>query len=55
MENSHFDENIETLDNCVARIRQSAASLGFEEAPILELLRNTLPSKLYFIINQLNM
>ena len=45
----HFDENSETVDSYVTRIRQVAAMLNYGEPHILELLKNTLPNRLYWI------
>ena len=42
-----FDENMETIDCYVIRIRQVATLLGYGEAQILEVFKNTLPTKLY--------
>ena len=43
----HFDENTETLDSYVTCIRQVAKLLGYGEPHILEVFKNTLPTKLY--------
>ena len=45
-----FDENIETIDSYVIRIRQVANLLGYGEPQILEVLKNTLPTKLYWVL-----
>ena len=45
-----FDENTETIDAYVTHIRQVAALLGYGEPQILEMLKNTLPTKLYWIL-----
>ena len=45
-----FDENIETIDAFVTCIRQVATLLGYGEPQILEVFKNTLPSKLYWIL-----
>ena len=45
-----FDENIETIDAYVTHIRQVAGLLGYCEPQILEVFKNTLPSKLYWIL-----
>ena len=42
-----FDENTETIDSYVTRIRQVATLLGYGEPQILEVFKNTLPTKLY--------
>ena len=38
---------METIDSYVTRIRQVAALLGYGEPQVLEVFRNTLPTKLY--------
>ena len=45
-----FDENTETIESCVIRIRQVATLLGYGEPQILEVFQNTLPTKLYWIL-----
>ena len=40
----------ETMDSYVARIRQVATLLGYEVPQILEVFKNTLPTKLYWIL-----
>ena len=45
-----FDENTETIDSYVTRIRQVAKLLGDGEPQILEVFKNTLPTKLYWIL-----
>ena len=42
-----FNENTETRDSYVIRIRQVANLLGYGEPQILEVFENTLPTKLY--------
>ena len=44
------DENTETIDAYVTHIRQVAALSGYGEPQILEVFRNTLPTKLYWIL-----
>ena len=46
----HYDENTETLDAYVTCIRQVATLLGYGEPRILEAFKNTLPTKLYWIL-----
>ena len=43
-------ENTETIDVYVTCIRQVAALLGYGEPQILEVFKNTLPTKLYWIL-----
>ena len=45
-----FDENMETIDSYVISIRQVATLLGYGEPQILEVFKNTLPTKLYWIL-----
>ena len=47
----NFDENTETIDSYVTWIRQVATLLlGYGEPQILEVFKNTLPTKLYWIL-----
>ena len=46
----HYDENTETVDAYVNRIRQVAAILGYREPQILEVFKNTIPNRLYWIL-----
>ena len=46
----HFHENIETIDTYVNCIRQATTLLGYQESQILEVIKNTLPTKLYWIL-----
>ena len=41
---------METIDSYVAQIRQVATLLGYEEPQILEVFKNTLPTKLYWVL-----
>ena len=45
-----FDENTETIDSYVIRIRQVATLLNYGKPQILEVFKNTLPTKLYWIL-----
>ena len=45
-----FDENTDTIDSYVIRIRQVTTLLGYGEPQILEVFKNTLPTKLYWIL-----
>ena len=45
-----FDDNTETIDAYVTHIRQVATLLGYGEPQILEVFKNTLPTKLYWIL-----
>ena len=46
----HFDENAETIDTYVHHIRQIANLLVYQDPQILEVFKNTLPSKLYWVL-----
>ena len=46
----HYDENTETLDTYVTRITQVAALLGYGEPQKLEVFKNTLPNRLYWVL-----
>ena len=45
-----YDENVETVDAYVYCIRQVAVLLGYGELQILEIFKNTLPNRLYWIL-----
>ena len=42
-----FDENTKTIDSYVIRIRQVSNLLGYGKPQILEVFKNTLPTKFY--------
>ena len=46
----HYDENSETVDAYVNRIRQVVAMLGYGEPQILEVFKNTIANRLYWIL-----
>ena len=46
----NWDENTEEIDAYVTHIRQVVALLGYGEPQILEVFKNTLPTKLYWIL-----
>ena len=46
----HYDENSETIDAHVNYIRQVATLLGCEELQVLEVFKNTIPNRLYWIL-----
>ena len=46
----NFNENTETIDSYVMQIRQVATLFGYGEPQILEVFKNTLPTKLYWIL-----
>ena len=45
--NFMFNENTDNIDSYVTKVSQCAAFLNYGELQILELLKNTLPSRLY--------
>ena len=45
-----FDENTDTVDSYVTKISQCVAMLNYGEPQILELFKNTLPSRLYWVL-----
>ena len=47
---SNFDEITENIDAYVTCIMQVATLLGYGEPQTLEVFRNTLPTKLYWIL-----
>ena len=46
----HYNENIETPDEYVTRIRQVARLLGYGEPQVLEVFTNTVPNRLYWVL-----
>ena len=46
----HFDENTETIGAYVHCIRQVANLLGYQDPQVLEVFKNTLLSKLYWVL-----
>ena len=49
-----YDENLDTIDSYISKIKQVAALLNYGEPQILELFKNTLPSKFYWILFPIN-
>ena len=50
----HFDEATDTIDGYIQKVKQVTALLNYGEPQILELLKNTLPSRLYYMLYQIN-
>ena len=50
----HFDEATDTIDGYIQKVKQVAALLNYEEPQILELFKNALPSRLYYMLYQIN-
>ena len=46
----HFEQNAEMIDAYVNHIRQVATLLGYQELQILEVFKNTLLTKLYWVL-----
>ena len=46
----HYDENIEMPDAYVTRIRQVARLLGYGELQVLEVFKNTVPNRLFWVL-----
>ena len=46
----YFDKNTEAIDAYVTHIRQVATLLGYGEPHISEVFKNTLPTKLYWVL-----
>ena len=49
-----YDENTDTIDSYILKIKQVAPLLNYGEPEILELFKNTLPNKLYWILFPIN-
>ena len=46
----HYDENVETPDAYVIRIKQVVRLLGYEDPQVLEVFKNTVPNRLYWVL-----
>ena len=49
-----FDEATDTIDGYIHKVKQVATLLDYSEPQILELFKNTLPSRLYCMLYQVN-
>ena len=49
-----FDEATDTIDSYIHKVKQVAALLDYGEPQILELFKNTLPSRLYYLLYQID-
>ena len=45
-----FDEATDTIDSYIYKVKQVAALLDYGDPQILELFKNTLPSRLYYLL-----
>ena len=46
----HFDEATDTIDGYIQKVKQVVALLNYFEPQILKLFKNTLPSRLYYML-----
>ena len=46
----HYDENVETPDAYVIRIKQVARLSGYGDPQVLEVFKNTVPNRLYWVL-----
>ena len=46
----HYDENVETPDAYVNRIKQVVRLLGYEDPQVLEVFKNIVPNSLYWVL-----
>ena len=49
-----FDKATDTIDGYIQKVKQVAALLDYGELQILELFKNTLPSRLYYMLYQID-
>ena len=50
----HFDEATDTIDGYIQKVKQVVALLNYGEPQSLELFKSTLPSRLYYMLYQIN-
>ena len=50
----HYDENTDMIDSYILKVKQVASLLNYGEPEILELFKNTLPNKLYWMLFPIN-
>ena len=50
----HYDENMETPDAYIIRIKQVARLLVYEDLQVLKIFKNTLPNRLYWVLFPIN-
>ena len=49
-----FDENADTIDSYIHKVKQVVALMNYTEPQILELFKITLPSRLYYMVYNIN-
>ena len=49
-----YDESTDTIDSYIHRVKQVAALLNYGKPQIVELFKNTLPSRLYCMLYQID-
>ena len=49
-----YDENTDTIDSYILKVKQVASLLNYGEPEILELFKNMLPNKLYWTLFPIN-
>ena len=49
-----FDENADMIDSYIHKVKQVASLLDYGEPQILELFKNMLPSRLYYMVYNIN-
>ena len=49
-----YDENVEMLGAYVTRIRQVVRLLGYGELQVLEVFKNTIPNRLYWVLSPID-
>ena len=54
MRSFQFDEATNTIHGCIQKDKQVAALLDYGEPQILKLFKNTLPSRLYYMLHQID-
>ena len=50
----HYDENTNTIDSYISMVKQAAALLNYGGPQILESFKNTLPSRLFYMLYQID-
>ena len=49
-----FDENADMIDSYIHKVKQVAALLEYGEPQILELFKNAPPSRVYYMVYNIN-